>query len=140
VTLAHKAGKIDRRSEICLAIAKHNLNELPDPIYVAEQFADNIEQSCHHALADLWMAIGDQEQAKQHAVAAYKWAWADGEPYVRRFQLTKARELLEKLGAEIPNLPPYDQTTDEKTPLEDKVANAIKYFRAKKETMEQASK
>ncbi len=73
------------------------------------------------------------EQAKQHARKAYEWAWADGEPYVYRYELNKARALLEQLGAEIPNLPPYDPAKDEKFPWEDDVAAAIEKLRAKKE-------
>jgi hypothetical protein len=81
----------------------------------------------------LWLAIGDREQATQHALAAYKWAWADGEPYVHRYGLDKARALLEKLGAEIPDLPPYDPAKDEKLPWEDEVAAALEKLRAEKE-------
>ncbi|HXM44768.1 MAG TPA: hypothetical protein VN924_26260 [Bryobacteraceae bacterium] len=56
-----------------------------------------------------------------------------GEPYVFRFELDKARALLEKLGAEIPNLPPYDPATAEKLPWEEEVAAAIEELRAEKE-------
>lgn len=125
VALAHKAGKIDRRSEICLAIAKFNLNELHVPIQIAENFTYDLEEPCYLALAELWFAIGDHEQAKKHAFAAYKWSWADGEPYVRRFELNKSHELLKKLGAEIPKLPPYDPAKDKKLPWEEEVAKAI---------------
>ena len=86
----------------------------------------------HRALADLWPAIGDREQATKHALAGYQWAWADGEPYVRRYELNKARALLEMLGAEIPNLPAYDPSKDEKFPCEDDVAAAIEKLRAEK--------
>ena len=46
--------------------------------------------------------------------------------------LNKARALLEQLGAEIPNLPPYDPAKDEKLPWEDEVAAAIEKLRAEK--------
>ena len=84
-------------------------------------------------LAELWLAIGDREQAKKHALAAYKRAWADGEPYVRRYDLNKATALLTQLGTEIPKLPPYDPAKNEKLPWEDKVAAAIEKLRAAKE-------
>jgi len=140
VTLAHKAGKIDRRSEIRLAIAKHNLKELLEPSHIAAQFTYGLEESCHHALADLWFAIGDHEQAKKHALAAYKWAWADGEPYVRRYELNKTRALLEKLGAEIPKLPPYDPASDEKFPWEGEVAASIEKLQIKEEAKKRKGK
>jgi hypothetical protein len=55
------------------------------------------------------------------------------EPYVHRYELNKSRALLEKLGAEIPNLPYYDPARDEKFPWEDEVAAAIKNLRTNKE-------
>lgn len=125
VALAHKANKIDRRSEICLAIAKHNLNELSDPSHIASQFEYGLDESCQHALANLWFAIGDYERARSHALAAYKWAWADGEPYTRFSELSKIRALLAKLDAEPPKLPKYDLMKDEKHLWEDEVAVII---------------
>lgn len=133
VALAHKACKTDRRSEICLATAKYNLNELADSSSVAEQFAYSLEEPCYLPLADLWFAIGDHEQAKKHALAAYKWASADGEPFVRRFELNKACVLLEKLGVDIPTLPPFDMVNVKKLSWEGEVAVAIKKYRAEKE-------
>ncbi|MCA8995266.1 MAG: hypothetical protein KDA88_25050, partial [Planctomycetaceae bacterium] len=67
-----------------------------------------------------------------HAVAAYKWAWADGEPYVRRYELTQTTELLQQMNLPIPNLPPYDPAKDEKLPWEDDVLAAIEKLKAKK--------
>src|ERR1019366_886357 len=60
------------------------------------------------------LQVRDRAQATKHALAAYKWAWADGEPYVRRYELNKARAVLEKLGVAIPNLPHYDPAKAEK--------------------------
>src|ERR1039458_5648116 len=113
VSMARAVGKTDAAAETQLALARFQLGELADPRREAEQLANGRRPS-HRALADLWLAISDRERATKHAHAAYKWAWADGEPYVRRYELNKARALLEKLGAEIPNLPPYDPAKDEK--------------------------
>jgi len=135
VALAHKAGKVDRRSEICLAIAKYYLKELSEPNQVAEQFTYSLQEYCYYDLASLWFAIGNHEQAKTLGIAAYKWAWADGIPYVRRHELNCARSLLEELGAEIPNLSPYDPAKDVKLPLEHEVATAIEEIWAEKEAM-----
>jgi len=81
-------------------------------------------------MAALWAALGDTERAKRRAIAAYRWAWADGEPYVWRWELDKARALLEKLGAEVPVLPPYDPAKDPKLPWEDEVRAAIEKLKA----------
>jgi tetratricopeptide (TPR) repeat protein len=107
VSMARAVGRTDATAETQLAFAQFQLGELADPRREAEQLA-NARWLSNRALADLWFAIGDHEQAKKRALAAYRWAWADGEPYIRRYELNKARALLEKLGAEIPNLPPYD--------------------------------
>ena|ERR1035437_1372066 len=132
VSMARAVGRTDATAETQLALARFQLGELADPRRDAEQLA-NVRRPSHRALAELWLAIGDREQATKHALAAYKWAWADGEPYVHRYELNKARALLEKLGAEIPNLPPYDPAKYEKLPWEDDVAAAIEKLRAEKE-------
>jgi len=129
VALAHKAGKVDRRSEICLALAKCKLDVLTDKQQSAEQFTYDLDESSNKALADLWFAIGDLPQAKKHAIAAYKWASADGEPYVRRKELTNVSALLEKLGVEPPKLPPYDPSRDRRLPWEEKVTTTIEKLR-----------
>jgi hypothetical protein len=84
-----------------------------------------------HPLREEWLTIGDREQATKHSLDAYKWAWADGEPYVRRYELNKSRALLEKLGVPVPDLSPYDPSKDGKFPCEDEVAAAIEKLRAK---------
>jgi hypothetical protein len=132
VRMAREASTIDAWAETQLALAKFHLGQLTDPRREAEQLAQarNLDDQ---ALAELWLAIGDREQAKKHALAAYKWAWADGEPYVHRYELNKTTALLKQLGTEIPNLPPYDPANDEKFPWEDKVVAAIASLRAEKE-------
>ena len=67
---------------------------------------------------------------------AYRWAWADGEPYVNRYELTKTTELLEQMNVPIPDLPPYDPAKDEPFPWEADVRAAIEKLRAEKEAKE----
>lgn len=122
---------IDADSETGLALAKHHLGQLTDPREEAERLAQ-LRKPAHRLLAQLWLALGDPEQAKHHALAAYKWAWADGEPYVNRYELTQTTELLQQLNVPIPNLPPYDPAKDEKLPWEDEVRAAIEKLRAKR--------
>jgi len=133
VSMARAVGQTDAKAETQLALAQFRLGQLTDPRREAEQLA-NARQPSHRALANLWLAIVDRDQAKKHGLAAYKWAWAGGEPYVHRYALTKSRALLEQLGAEIPNLPPYDPAKDGKFPCEDEVAAAIEKLRAEKES------
>ncbi len=58
---------------------------------------------------------------------------ADDEPYVHRYELDKATALLKELGAQIPDLLPYDPATYEKFPWKDKVVAAIDKLRAENE-------
>jgi tetratricopeptide (TPR) repeat protein len=131
VRMAREVGDTNARAETQLALAKLHLHQLPKPRHVAEQLAQ-ARKVFHRALAELWTCIGDHDQAKKHALEAYKRAWADGEPYVDRCELNKATALLKQLGTEIPNLAPYDPIKDEKLPWEDEVAAAIKRLRAGK--------
>jgi hypothetical protein len=130
VALANKAGKRDRRSEIRLVLARLRLGELPDPTQAARQCAENAEDSCHRALADLWLAIGERERAAWHAIRAYGWAWADGAPYVRLYELRKSEVLLEQLGVQSPALSPYDRRSDRSLPWESDVVKAIETLKA----------
>ncbi len=117
VSMARQIGMHDGMAEARLALANLHLGRLTEPVQAANELA--AARTTHdQALAELWLAIGDVEQAEKHALAAYRWAWADGEPYVRRFDLDQARRLLEALGAEIPVLPPYDPANDPELPWE----------------------
>jgi hypothetical protein len=135
VRMTRELGHETPTSGARLALAKFYLNQLLNPYDEAEQL-EAFRDSDHLALAELWLAIGDTNKAEKHAIAAYKEAWADGEPYVWRYQLTKARTLLNKLNLEVPNMPPYDPVKDEKLPWEDKLDAAIEELRAEKENKE----
>jgi hypothetical protein len=137
VRMAREVGKSAETSEALFALARFHLGQLPNPRHDAEQLAAAKDVN-HHALAELWLAIGDPNQAKKYALEAYKEAWADGEPYVWRYELNKARALLDKLGAEVPNLPHYDPAKDEKLHWEDELTAAIEKLRAEKKTKEAA--
>jgi hypothetical protein len=102
--LARQAGKVDRRVEIELALAKFRLAELAHPVEVAEQFTSGIEDSCALSLAQLWHDIGDNAQSLKHALDGYAWAFADGPPFSRCFEAKKAIDFLAKLGAEPPRI------------------------------------
>ncbi|MFS8096639.1 DUF4062 domain-containing protein [Lentzea alba] len=119
VSIARKTG-IPGTSDGWLALARLRLGRLPDARAEIERLrADNA------VLAELWRAYGDQERAIAHAQAAYTIAWADGEPYTRRFELINAVRLLEELGAEVPVLPPYDPAADPPLPCERRIEKVI---------------
>ena len=115
-----------------------DLNELAAARQDAERLAQ-FRQPAHRLLAQLWLALGDTEQAKHHALAAYRWAWADGEPYVHRYELTKATELLQRLNVPLPNLPPYDPANEEPLAWEADVVALVERVRAEQEKEAKAS-
>lgn len=137
-TMARERRLVDEDSETGLAVAKFHLHQLTDADArsEAERLAQ-LRQPAHRYLALFWQAIGDLDQAKHHALAAYKWAWGDGEPYVERYELTKTIELLNELGVPVPELPPYDPAKDEPFPWEAEVRAAIEKIRAAKENQEE---
>lgn len=141
VRLARERGFPDADSETGLALARHHLRLLagplsPEELAEARQEAERLAtlpSTAPRQLAQLWLALGDHERAKHHALEAYRWAWADGEPYVFRYELTKTTELLQQLGVPIPVLPSYDPAKDEPLPWEADVRAAIEKLRAEKE-------
>jgi Domain of unknown function (DUF4062) len=134
IRMAREVGQRAAAAEAQLALAKFHLGRLSDPRHDAAQLARKDRSEID--LAHLWFAIGDHAEAKKHGLAAYKWAWADGEPYVRRYELNQARALLEQLGAAIPHLPTYDPSIDPTFPWEQKVADVIAQLKKKKDEAE----
>jgi hypothetical protein len=141
VRLARERSLTDAESETGLALARLQLRLAADPgavepLAVARQDAERLSQwrrPAHDLLARLWLALGDSEQAKHHALAAYRWAWADGEPYVRRYELSKVTELLQQLNVPLPNLPPYDPANHAPFPWEAEVRALLEATRAEQQ-------
>ncbi|MBX3736646.1 MAG: SIR2 family protein [Candidatus Didemnitutus sp.] len=141
VTMSREVSLVDEESETGLALAKVHLGQLtPEEVRSEVQRLAQLRRPAHRTLALLWTALGDHDQAKHHALKAYTWAWADGEPFVNRYELTKTTELLHELGVPIPNLPPYDSTKDEPFPWEADVRTAIEKLRAEKKVKQEKSK
>lgn len=134
VRLARERRLVDAESETGLALAKYQLGQFTDD--EARREAERLAELRHPAfryLALLWRAIGDIDQAKEYALKAYRWAWADGEPYVFRYELTKSEELLKEMNVPIPIFPPYDPEADKPFPWEAEVRALIEKIRATKE-------
>lgn len=136
VRMSRDSGVLDAESETGLALAKHHLGKLAEPRREVARLAQ-MRDPAHRLLAQLWLALGEPMQAKFHALAAYKSAWADGEPYVNRYELTKTTELLEHMQIPIPNLAPYDPAKDEPFSWDSDVRIAIEKLRTENEAEEQ---
>ena len=129
--MAREAGLSDPVAEIRLTLARFHLGQLTTAREEAERLSSE-SGPAHLPLAELWHALGDTEQAVKHAHAAYRYAWADGEPYVRRYDLDRAADLLRQLGETIPALPAYDPARHPAYPWEAGVEAAIEELRKKK--------
>lgn len=139
VRLAREVGDTDSKAETQLALAKLKLSQLGDPKHAAEQLGQAKSVS-NRALAELWAAIGDFEQAKKCAFAAYKAAWNDGEPFVHRFELERITGILNQLGAEIARFPPFDPSKEKALPWEDEVVAAIRKLKRRRKRPKQKSR
>lgn len=62
-----------------------------------------------NVLAWLEREAGNEQAAVEAATQACRLAWCDGPPYAYHRGLEKARQHLKELGAEAPELPPYDE-------------------------------
>lgn len=129
VRMAREAGIGNSTAETWLALARLRLDQLPDPPKEAERLTA-VRKPAHLPLANLWQDIGNIERATEHALAAYRHAWADGEPHVHRHELERAASLLKSLGVDTPVLPAYDPATAPPAPWEDKIVAAIEELRA----------
>jgi tetratricopeptide (TPR) repeat protein len=131
VRMMREVGARNWEWEARLALAKFRLGQLPEPRQQAEELSQ-VNDPAHSVLAELWLALGDDDRARHHALAAYREAWADGVPHVSLHALEKARALLERLGVEVPVLPGYDPSKAEKLPFEDVVVAYIEKLRAER--------
>jgi tetratricopeptide (TPR) repeat protein len=102
-------------------------------VRVCENLVDEAQQLIHEALADeeasrlhdlynsaaeVYLKLGDTQQAAQYASLAYEYAWADGPPFVWWWRLERARLVLNDVHVPLPDLPPFDEERLEKIPYE----------------------
>lgn len=128
IRMARETGLTDATAEAGLALARFRLGTLADPARTAAALAAAPDRD-EVLLATLFLAIGDHDRARVHALAAYREAWADGEPYVNRFALDRATALLHELAVPLPDLPAYDPVRDPPLRFEAAVIAAIEELR-----------
>ena len=74
VTMAREARRMDAASETGLALAKVQLRQLTgDEARNEAQRLAQLRAPVHRSLGQLWQMLGDLDQAKHHALAAYTW-------------------------------------------------------------------
>lgn len=141
VKMSREAGIEDIRSFTWLQLAKYMAGKMDKSVATGEAIKlANKEEKSFRALASLWQATDNRDEAIKYALKAYEEAWASGEPYVYRYSLTQATKLLEELGAEIPVLPPYSPDKDMYFDWEDDVKALIEKLRKEKEKKEKKKK
>lgn len=122
--MARETGQPTAVYETHLVLARFQSGDQFDARADAERLA-SVDDPADLLLAKLWLALNDETKAKHHAIAAYKWAWADGELYVQRYSLNEASDLLKQMDVPIPALPSYDPAKDISFPWEVDIQTAI---------------
>ena len=137
VRMARESRVQDSQSETGVALVKFQLGQITaDETRSEAKRLAALRQPANYYLALLWLELDDPDQAKEHALAAYNWAWADGEPYVHRYELTKTTELLQQMNVPIPQLTSYDPDKDKLFSWEADVRALIVKLNQEKESQE----
>ncbi len=106
ITMAHGANLSDTESEALRGLA---LVRLPGRASDAASAAASAERDPpHDALAELYLALGDRDKARQHALTGYQRYWGEGPPFTYHWCLETCRRVLRELGEPEPVLPPFD--------------------------------
>jgi tetratricopeptide (TPR) repeat protein len=125
IRLSHEAGDTAPTAQVLLNLANLRLGRNVEEIRFEATQLSRDDEADDIYLADLWWALGDKANASKHALEAYKAAWADGEPYVSRYELTRARALLAELGTPVPDLPRFTAASDTDAALIEEVRARI---------------
>lgn len=129
VAMARLVGRENLVAEAALALARLQSGDGDG----ARADAEALDQSDGVAalyLGRVWAALGERGRAIAAAQRAHDYAIEDGEPYVYRWELTRARQLLTELGAELPPVPVYDLASMQKFDWEPKLRAMIERMKA----------
>jgi tetratricopeptide (TPR) repeat protein len=140
VRMAREADEEDVYCAALLALARLRSGERFDALAEAERLSKMNDNSI--AVAELWRELGDPDRAIDHALRAHELCVGDGEPFVFRHYLDRARALLSELGAPLPEVPKYDPAKAKIYPWEKDVRafiEKLKAERAEKENKETRS-
>jgi hypothetical protein len=93
---------------------------------------DHGKKPPHISLALLYLELGDQAKAREHALAGYKDAWGEGPPYHDHWDLEDCRKVLAAVGEPEPPLAPFDPSKVEPFDFEPDVERLIEKKLAEK--------
>lgn len=131
VEMTQKVGIPVGGFEARLALAKARAGDRAH----ARAICDRLHESSrppHPWLASAYLEIGDAERARHYALEGYRWAWADGPPYSRHWELERCREVLRTLDEPEPSLPPFDPKAVEPIPYEQEIRALITDLKKKR--------
>lgn len=123
--MAREVRQDDTLAEALFALARFRAGHIFDARAEAQRLALSEGESLL-PVAELLHELGYRDYAISVALRAHQWAIAEGEPYVRRYELDCTRELLSRLGAELPKVPRYDPMSDQQFDWEKDIKNIIK--------------
>jgi len=136
IEMARNAGLIDPIAEAQRGLSLLSLGQCA----AAETAATAAERhiganpEAEPRLSELWLALGQRDKARDHALHGYKWAWADGPPYCHHLALEHCRAVLRALGEPEPVIPPYDSAKIEPLPYEADINRLLEEHAKKKPT------
>ena len=93
--------------EARLALAQLRLGE-SHPFHELADRISNVEDPPYAALAELYLALGEHENARKYVHPGYVEAWSAGAPYVCWQTSQHCRRIFEALGDPEPQLAPFD--------------------------------
>jgi tetratricopeptide (TPR) repeat protein len=133
IEMTQKVGLPVGAFEARLALAKAKSGEREQAHMVCDRLHESADPP-HTLLASSYLEIGDKERARRHALEGYSWAWADGPPYSRHWELERCREVLRALGEAEPVLPAFDPKAVEPVPYEKEIRALIAKLKKEKKS------
>ncbi|MBN2305096.1 MAG: DUF4062 domain-containing protein [Anaerolineae bacterium] len=85
----------------------------------------------HNSAAEVFLALDERDIAAQHALDAYRLAWADGPPFAWWWSLERATRSLAALDLAPPDLPRYEPDSAAPLPHEDDIRARIEALRVR---------
>jgi tetratricopeptide (TPR) repeat protein len=132
IEMTQKVGLPVGGFEARLALAKARAGEREQARAICDRLHEAARPS-HTWLASAYLEIGDKEKARHHVLEGYRWAWADGPPYTRHWELERCREVLSALGEPEPSLPAFDPKAVEPIPYEKEIRALIAKLKKEEE-------
>ncbi|MFM9939780.1 MAG: DUF4062 domain-containing protein [Hyphomicrobiaceae bacterium] len=132
IALANKLGLPDLPAyEARRALSLVSLGRTDDARRIADK-VDTGRSPPRSTLALLYLALGDHDKARVHALSGYRQAWGEGPPYHHNWDLEDCRKVLVAVGEPQPQLPPFDPMKVEPFDFEPAVERLIEKKLAKK--------